>query len=125
MSSLVVPSLFVYVSLLQWVASPLCLAGRFLLFALFSKFSVSLHLVPLLTVNRPDVEESILAMEELMTALQDQLNEEKIMTSEAAFYKGVSYQKLVREIKEMKITSAELQKKVDGYKRSTRGKSKK
>ena len=74
---------------------------------------------------RPDVEESILAMEELMTALQDQLNEEKIMTSDAAFYKGISYQKLVREIKEMNITVAELQKKVDSYKRSNRGKSKK
>lgn len=73
----------------------------------------------------PDVEESILAMEELMTSLQDQLNEEKIMTAEAAFYKGVSYQKLVREIKEMKITAAELQKKVDAYKKSSRGKSKK
>mmetsp|Transcript_12776 Transcript_12776/g.51006 ORF Transcript_12776/g.51006 Transcript_12776/m.51006 type:complete len:516 (-) Transcript_12776:40-1587(-) len=68
----------------------------------------------------PDVEESINAMEELMTSLQEQLNEEKIMTAEAAFYKGVSFQKLVREINEMKVTAAELEAKVASYKRSTR-----
>ena len=68
-------------------------------------------------MTRPNVDETINAMEELFQVLKVQLKLERILVEELDYYSSMPFRQLVDEIKDMKIKAWKLEQKIAKYKK--------